>query len=62
MYICPVCNKEFNTDERVAKHFLQCWKEEHPYHQSKPAPRGEDIHTRKINDDMINFFNSFQKE
>ena len=62
MYICPVCNKEFDTEDLITKHFLKCWKDKHPCHKSKTAPRSEDITTRKINDDMANFFNSFNKE
>jgi len=56
MFICPTCGKEFNTEELIQKHFLACWKEQHPYHKSKDAPRSEDIVTREINDDIINFF------
>jgi hypothetical protein len=56
MFICPTCNKEFNTEQDIQKHFLLCWKEQHPYHQSKSAPRGENITTRKVNDDIMNFF------
>lgn len=55
MYICPTCNREFSTEEGVAKHFLSCWKEQNPYHQSKPAPRSKDINTMEINDDVMNF-------
>ena len=61
MYICPTCNRGFSTKEGVAKHFLSCWKEQNPYHQSKPAPRSEDINTMEINDDIMNFFNSFKQ-
>ena len=61
MYICPICEKEFNTEDAVSKHYLKCWKEEHPYHKSKPAPQSENIETREINDDISNFFSSFQK-
>lgn len=61
MYICPICKKEFNLEDTVSKHLLKCWKEEHPYHQVKPAPRSNDINTREMNDDVLNFFNSFQK-
>lgn len=60
MYICPTCGKQFESDEALTKHFLKCWKEQHPYHQSKPAPRSEDINTRAVNDDIANFFNSFK--
>ena len=61
MYICPTCSKEFEKEEDLVKHFLKCWKDKNPNHQSKPAPRSEDINTREINEDVMNFFNSFQK-
>lgn len=60
MYICPTCNREFTTENGVVKHFLNCWKEQNPYHQAKPAPRSEDINTVEINNDVMNFFNQFQ--
>ena len=55
-YICPTCNKEFYSEKTIQKHFLICWKEQHPYHKSKSAPRSEDIVTREVNDDIMNFF------
>lgn len=61
MYICPTCNRGFSTEEGVAKHFLSCWKEQHPYHQSKPAPHSEDINTREVSQDITDFFAIFQK-
>ena len=60
MFVCPTCNKQFETEDALVKHYLKCWKEEHPYHQSKSAPRSEDINTRKINNDIMDFFNSFK--
>ena len=59
MYICPTCGKPFETDDVLTKHFLKCWKEQHPYHKSKPAPRSEDINTREANDEVLDFFKSF---
>ena len=59
IYICPTCNKEFNIEEEVIKHFLKCWKEQNPHHKSKPAPRSEDISINEVSDDILNFFNSF---
>ena len=56
MFICPTCAKEFHTEEAIQKHFLACWKEQHPYHKGKDAPRREDIETREISNDMMNFF------
>ena len=62
MYICPTCCKEFEKEEVLVKHFLKCWKDKNPNHQSKSAPRSEDINTREVNEDVMNFFTSFQKE
>ena len=62
MYICPTCCKEFEKEEILVKHFLKCWKDKYPCHKSKSAPRSEDINTREVNDDVMNFFASFQKE
>ena len=53
MYICPICNRKFEKEEKLAKHFLPCWKENNPFHISKEAPR-------IVNDDIMNFFNSFK--
>jgi len=61
-YVCPTCDKEFNTDEEVSKHFLKCWKNNNPYHKSKSAPRSEDINTREINEDIAKFFVSLEEE
>jgi len=62
MYICPICEAEFSSEEKIQKHLLSCWKEHHPYHKSKDAPRSEDVSTCEVNDDVLNFFNSFRKE
>ena len=61
MYICPTCHKQFNTEEEIAKHFLSCWQKHNPNHKTKPAPRGEDKTERKVNDSILNFFNTLQK-
>ena len=53
--------KEFEKEEVLVKHFLKCWKEKNPNYHSKSAPRSEDINTREINDDIMNFFASLQK-
>ncbi len=58
MYICPTCHKEFIEEEKLTKHFLFCWKEQHPYHKSKSAPRSADLETREVSDDIANFFSS----
>lgn len=56
MFICPTCNKEFDTEQAIQKHFLSCWKEQHPFHQSKSAPHSADIVTREVSNDIMNFF------
>ena len=61
MYICPICNKSFENEEAIAKHSLKCWREKNPYHKSKPAPRSESITERKVNEEILDFFSSFQK-
>ena len=60
MFICPTCNKQFDAEDTLVKHYLKCWKEKNPYHKSKPAPRSEDVNTRKVNTDILDFFNSFK--
>ena len=61
MFVCPTCNKEFKTEEMIQKHFLACWKEQHPYHKSKSAPYSGESTTREVSDDIIDFFNSFKE-
>lgn len=61
MYICPTCNKEIEKEDDAVRHFLRCWKEKNPHIKSKPAPCSEDINTREVSDDVMNFFNSFGK-
>ena len=60
MYICPTCARQFETEDILVKHFLKCWKEKNPCHRSKNAPRSEDINTREINNDILDFFDSFK--
>ena len=60
MFICPVCSKQFDAENTLVKHYLQCWKEEHPYHKSKSAPRSADINTREDSQAILDFFNSFK--
>ena len=62
MYICPTCNKIFTDEKSITNHSLKCWKEHNPNHKSIPAPHSEDIVIRHVNDDIMNFFASFQKE
>ena len=37
MYICPICNREFETENLITKHLLKCWKDKNPGYKSKPA-------------------------
>lgn len=62
VYICPTCYKEFKSEEEVATHFLKCWKEQNPHHKSKPAPRGKDITTAEVSEDIASFFESLKEE
>lgn len=61
MLICPECNRGFETEKDIVKHFSICWKYNHPHHKSAPAPHIEDIEIRQINADIMNFFNSFKE-
>lgn len=61
MYICPTCGKEFPTEEKIKKHSLACWRKANPHYKSKPAPQGETIITKEVDNDILNFFNSFER-
>ena len=56
MYICPICNIQFETDDILVKHYGKCWRERNPNHKSKSAPRSADVNTREIDDELLNFF------
>ena len=60
MYICPICKREFNTEESISTHSLKCWREHNPNHKSKPAPRSDDIVTTQMNSSILNFFEGLQ--
>ena len=60
IYICPTCNKEFDTEDKISKHFLKCWKKDNPHHKSKPAPQSENIMITEMSSEMVDFFNSFK--
>ena len=62
MYICPTCGCEFETEARIQAHFIKCWHEQHPNHISKEAPHSENIETRKISNEMEDFFKSLGVE
>ena len=60
MFICPTCGKQFEMEGTLVKHMSKCWREKNPNQKSKPAPRSEDINTRKVSNDILDFFNSFK--
>lgn len=62
MFVCPVCHQQFeDKDEDIfVKHYVKCWMEHNPHHKSKSAPRSEDVNTRKVGDEVRNFFESFE--
>lgn len=62
MYVCPICNREFIKVEDVAKHSLSCWRAQNPNHKSNPAPRGEDIEVREVEDGVLDFFRRLKGE
>jgi len=61
MYICPTCGQELSNEDNMRKHMLACWKELHPYHQSKSAPHSEDIVTKEVDNDVLDFFSSLKE-
>lgn len=60
MYICPECKREFGSENGIKAHFLACWRERHPGHKPKDAPRSEDIIIRQADNDVFNFFRGLQ--
>lgn len=61
MYICPICNEKFETEELITKHSLRCWRKHNPNYKSQPAPCKGSITKQEINEDVMNFFSSFKK-
>lgn len=61
MFICPICSKEFDTEENIRGHFLTCWKEHHSVHKSKSAPHSEST-TRQTNVSIVDFFKRINNE
>lgn len=62
MYICPICNKGFKTENSITTHSLQCWREHNPHHEAKPAPCKGNTTKREVSEEINNFFTSFRKE
>ena len=61
MFICPTCGKQFEMEDALVKHMSKCWREKKPHLRSKPAPRSEDVNTREISNELIDFFDSFKR-
>lgn len=61
MYICPICNKGFQTEQFITQHSLRCWRMHNPNHKSKPAPCKGNVTKQEMNNDVLNFFASFKK-
>lgn len=59
MYVCPICKKEYDNENAVAKCYMKCWRESNTQHQPKSAPKSEDITIREVPADIETFFNSF---
>lgn len=62
MYICPICNKGFDSEEKIKKHNLSCWRKANPHYKSTTPPQGETIITREDNKDILKFFSSLRKD
>lgn len=62
MWICPTCNRKFEIELEITKHSLGCWKKHNPNHKSKPAPRSENITTREVKSDIMDFLSNLKKE
>lgn len=61
MYICPTCKKECATEEEIKKHSMACWRKANPHYKSKTPPQGETKVIKEVNNDIMNFFNSFKE-
>lgn len=62
MYICPTCQREYATEVEMSRHYLLCWRERNPFHKSTPAPRSQDVVTRQVASNVLDFFNSLQEK
>ena len=56
MFVCPTCERQFKEEKDVVKHYLNCWKENHPNYKSGSAPESAAVERRRINDEVLNFF------
>ena len=56
MYFCPVCNRSFEKEDAVRRHYLACWRERNPSAKSTPAPHLQDISVSFVDDDVMRFF------
>lgn len=61
MYICPICNKKYPTEETIKKHSNSCWRKSNPHYKSKTPPQGETIITKNIDSNILDFFGSFER-
>ena len=61
MWICPTCQRIFQSKEQVVEHSLKCWREHNPNHISKSAPHSEDVVVKTMNNDVANFFDKFMR-
>ena len=62
MFICPVCHKEFDSEQKVVRHYLACWKVNALPHKPKDAPRSEDINKSNGADVMQNFMEGLKQK
>ena len=56
MYFCPVCNRSFEKEGGVRRHYLACWREHNPSAKSTPAPHLQDVSVSFADDDVMRFF------
>jgi hypothetical protein len=58
MFLCPICQREFSTEEKVVEHSMICWRR-NGKHETKHAPIEETIVHREVSNDVKNFFVMF---
>ena len=59
LYICPTCRKLFDTEEKIVRHSLKCWKQHNPDCKSTPAPCKGNISTQEMSEDIQKFFSEW---